>query len=596
MKIPKTTIVLLISGVLMGSIVNAKSPQTDLSGSEAVVTLESNTINVSVPDSARFLEMTLQISTEAGEVIFEERSQRDVLVFDVDASMPDGVYWYTVKTTVVLSEAEQAATPSNPEFIVSTQQSRFYVLDGYKVSENDYIEQMVRNSQARNEKASSSFLLSLAGTVADFFVTSAHATDFTVSDGTPQIYLDGTGVDDTSTPDSDWEIFGNAGGSVGFFRLRNNLGDGQSSNIFGIDGSTSGNGGMTLLIKEDGDVEFGNGRAAFTSSTIEPELVIGGLVPTFSNTVNLELQDDIPYLMFHDTDNGANAGLFNSGTAFILEGNDGGYQDIFTFNLLAPQNSLYVSSNGNAGFGTSTPAEQIHAVGNIRTDGYFRGQSIHPGFWIDETGVGNKGANLVLDGGVLQIQRRAQGFGAYEAAPLRVFLAAPMNSFVIDASGYLGLGINPTSPIDSVTGAKLTIGGVWQNASSRELKENIHEVDAAEAIRAFKSLKPVTFNYKVDADDSYIGFIAEDVPEIVASKDRKSLSSMDMVALVTRVVQEQQEVIEAKSSEIEALQKQLAAQAVTVAQQQERMDKLETMIRTVAGFEDTENTVVVTLK
>ena len=349
----KLAIALLMSSVLLTGIANAKSPQLDLSESNAVVNQDLSAINVSAPDSVRFLEMSLQISTEAGEVIFEERSKSDALVFNVDASMPDGEYWYTVKTVVVLSAAEQAATPSNPEYIVSTQKSRFYVLGGYKVSENDYLEQVVRNPQASNEKVSSSLMLSLAETVLNFFVASAQAADLTVADGTPQIFLD-----DTGTTDSDWEIFGNAGGDVGFYRLRNNLGDGLSSNIFGIDGSTTGNGGMTLLIQEDGDVEFGVSRAAFLSSTSEPMLVIGDVNPSLATVVNLELKDDIPYLLFRDTDTDANAGLFNNGSAFILEGNDL-WQNIFTFDLLAPANSLYVNSIGNVGFGTATPNSAV---------------------------------------------------------------------------------------------------------------------------------------------------------------------------------------------------------------------------------------------
>ena len=57
-------------------------------------------------------------------------------------------------------------------------------------------------------------------------------------------------------------------------------------------------------------------------------------------------------------------------------------------------------------------------------------------------------------------------------------------------------------------------------------------------------LEPVRFNYKTDAEDEYVGFIAEDVPDLVASKDRTGLSAMDIVAVLTRVVQAQQERIE----------------------------------------------------
>ena len=38
-----------------------------------------------------------------------------------------------------------------------------------------------------------------------------------------------------------------------------------------------------------------------------------------------------------------------------------------------------------------------------------------------------------------------------------------------------------------------------------------------------------------------IGGLAEDVPDIVAMTDRKSLSTMDIVAVLTRVVQEQEQ-------------------------------------------------------
>jgi hypothetical protein len=248
---------------------------------------------------------------------------------------------------------------------------------------------------------------------------------------------------------------------------------------------------------------------------------------------------------------------------------------LVTFTAFAAD-SLYVSPAGDVGVGTSTPLENLHAIGNIRTDGYFRGQSVNPGFWIDETGTGGKGANVVLDGGVLQFQRRSPDFGGFQASVMRVFIDAPAQSFVLNASGYLGLGVqNPLFPIESFTGARLSAGGVWQNASSRELKENIHDIDAAEAMAAFKELKPVTYNYKVDSEDTYIGFIAEDVPEIVASKDRKTLSSMDMVALLTRVVQDQQ---------------------VQLAQQKQRMDELETMVRFVAGLKDKDDALAINTK
>jgi len=56
-----------------------------------------------------------------------------------------------------------------------------------------------------------------------------------------------------------------------------------------------------------------------------------------------------------------------------------------------------------------------------------------------------------------------------------------------------------------------------------------------------------------------VGFIAEDVPDLVATKDRKALSPMDIVAVLTRVVQEQQKTVEAQQGSIAELAAKLEA-------------------------------------
>jgi hypothetical protein len=88
--------------------------------------------------------------------------------------------------------------------------------------------------------------------------------------------------------------------------------------------------------------------------------------------------------------------------------------------------------------------------------------------------------------------------------------------------------------------------------SSRELKENINELALNEAVDALKKLKPVKFHYKKKPDEN-LGFISEDVPDLVATKSRKSLNTMDIVAVLTRVVQEQQEVIRKQQEDISRL-------------------------------------------
>jgi len=108
-----------------------------------------------------------------------------------------------------------------------------------------------------------------------------------------------------------------------------------------------------------------------------------------------------------------------------------------------------------------------------------------------------------------------------------------------------GFGIdNAANPLQMASGAYVTAGGVWTNASSRDYKENIKQLNMAAALQALKELQPVTYTYKADKTEKHVGFIAEDVPTLLATKDRKGLSSMDMVAVLTKVVQEQQKTIE----------------------------------------------------
>ena len=107
------------------------------------------------------------------------------------------------------------------------------------------------------------------------------------------------------------------------------------------------------------------------------------------------------------------------------------------------------------------------------------------------------------------------------------------------------------------SGAHVSVGGVWTNASSRSLKENISELSLDQAFSALKELNPVTYNYKNQKEETYAGFIAEDVPELVATPGRKGVSALDMVAVLTKVVQEQQRALEQLKEEMADLRRRI---------------------------------------
>ena len=119
---------------------------------------------------------------------------------------------------------------------------------------------------------------------------------------------------------------------------------------------------------------------------------------------------------------------------------------------------------------------------------------------------------------------------------------------VISTTGKIGIGEPyPAHPLHfgpQANGAHLSNTGTWDVLSSAGLKENLVPLNPSEAQAAFQDLQPVVYNYKINKKEQHAGFIAEDVPDLVASQDRKGLSPMDLIAVLTAVVKDQQDEIE----------------------------------------------------
>jgi hypothetical protein len=86
--------------------------------------------------------------------------------------------------------------------------------------------------------------------------------------------------------------------------------------------------------------------------------------------------------------------------------------------------------------------------------------------------------------------------------------------------------------------------------------ENVRYLTVNDAFSVLEGLNPVRYSYKAAEGESHVGFIAEAVPDLVATKDRKSLSPMDIVAVLTKVVQEQQKTISELKAEVAELTQQ----------------------------------------
>ncbi len=196
-------------------------------------------------------------------------------------------------------------------------------------------------------------------------------------------------------------------------------------------------------------------------------------------------------------------------------------------------NSQVFDDGNKIGIGTTEPKQRLEVNGNIQI--HERNSSV---------------------AGLMMTQSDGEtGYIMHNRASTLTIGAGSVDRITIDRDGNTGFGTSrPQHPIDMASGAHVTAGGVWTNSSSRARKENIVELTPAEALTALEKLEPVIFNYRQENDEQYVGFIAEDVPELVANSDRTGLSAMDIVAVLTRVVQMQQQQIAELKSRLEERQ------------------------------------------
>jgi hypothetical protein len=136
---------------------------------------------------------------------------------------------------------------------------------------------------------------------------------------------------------------------------------------------------------------------------------------------------------------------------------------------------------------------------------------------------------------------------------------APDDSLVIDQSGRLGVGTGRPVRKLHVGGNAQIDGTLFVNAvhvrSSKAYKSDIQDLEQAAALDVLKDLRPVSYRLNAKPDESTLGFIAEDVPELVATGGHKTVNPVKIIAVLTRALQAQQQLIEnqeRKASQLKA--------------------------------------------
>jgi hypothetical protein len=130
---------------------------------------------------------------------------------------------------------------------------------------------------------------------------------------------------------------------------------------------------------------------------------------------------------------------------------------------------------------------------------------------------------------------------------------------VIKVDGYIGIGTTvPFHPLHLGSGAHVTSGGVWTNASDQSLKYDLQSIEYG--LDEVMRLQAKSYKYKAD-DSPSIGFVAQEmeqiIPEIVSGVEgEKEIGYGLLTAVLVKAMQEQQEIIDKQQQQINWLMKQ----------------------------------------
>ncbi|MEM7429029.1 MAG: tail fiber domain-containing protein [Pseudomonadota bacterium] len=331
--------------------------------------------------------------------------------------------------------------------------------------------------------------------------------------------------DDTSTtasfPSNDWRIVVNDSGNGGtnHWSVEDST---AGRSPFRIEAGASAN---ALVIEADSDIGIG---------TLDPVVELH-VVDGDSPTLRLEQNGSSGFTpqTFDLAANEAN---------FFIRDVTNGSQLPFRIKPGADSDLLFLDADNQIGINTDSPNVRLH----VRESGSSYNPNAIVSFMIQDNANTTDDAAMAIVSGSAGSSQIGFGDNAGGNSELNGRLRFINSTNTLEI--YTTFGQNPPLIIDdddatnlvlASNGARLTAGGTWTNSSSRTLKMDINKLSLSDAETTLTELEPVTFRYKKEPGDTQVGFIAEDVPDMVATEDRKGLSSMDIVAVLTKVVKGQ---------------------------------------------------------
>jgi hypothetical protein len=353
-----------------------------------------------------------------------------------------------------------------------------------------------------------------------------------------RIYFDDTS-NTSSFPNNDWRIVINdtTDGGGAYYAIQDVSG---GLTPFTIEAGAKSN---SLYVDDDGQVGIGTSGPVF-------ELHIK--------------EGDTPTVRLHqDTAYGWPEQIWDIGgneTSFFVRDGTHAARLPFRIEPETPSSTLCLKADGKVGIGTWSPSAQ---------------------FEIETTG----------ENAAVLFERTDGATGKFTARPSEVYIGSGSNHNVrivannnvimtVEPGGDVGIGnTNPGYKLVVGTSGAYCDGGNWVDGSSLEYKENVRTLSGEEALATLEGLDPVKFNYKADKSEEWLGFIAEDVPELVATRDRKGMSPMDVAAVLTRVVQQQQETMLQQQKAVQEQQRVMQGQQKIIDELKNKILELEKKLK-----------------
>ncbi|MBW2537742.1 MAG: tail fiber domain-containing protein [Deltaproteobacteria bacterium] len=514
-RIKKISMALVLLAGLYASAAAAEEPVA-----EVLLSAEG----VELITAGEYERMILKVATPTGEVIYEEFSGNELPAFytfiDYGVPLTDGHYkWELVAASQVFDRRTLAeAARQSPVVNGGTSSGAFMILAGEVVTET-LPEELNRDVVHLDDTIVDGSLC------AGFDCVDGEAFGYDtlrLKENNLQIHFDDTSAS-ASFPANDWRLIANetTNGGLNMFAISDAT---AGVNVIQVE---AGAGANAVYVDDAGRVGFG----------------------TSTPVVELHSSDgDTPTLRLEQ--NGSSGW---SPQTWDVAGNETNWfvRDVTNGSTLplrvrpnAPSSSIDIAGrSGNVGMGTGSPSADLH----VRTT------------------AADDPATVLLDNanpdpdvqGKLSAEAASVDVGSVTAWPLNI-VTEDVVRVTVDATGNTGFGVTTPQHLIDTAGGAYCDGNTWIDASSRELKEDIAPLSCDEALDVLAGLDPVTFNYKNDSGEQHVGFIAEDVPELVATADRKGMSAMDVAAVLTSVVQEQQRQIEAQWAEINELREKVA--------------------------------------